>query len=105
MREAQTLPSRSKKIHRNLIVFLFLVATVDILFKTIITITNLITIRMDENVQELNKAQLKPFLMRIWGQVGRTKCLYDDMRIYEGMRISEHLLWYKHMRIYEDKDE
>ena len=33
-------------------------------------------------VQELNKAQLKPFLMRIWGQVGCTKLSNEDEIIY-----------------------
>ena len=63
------------------VVIVIICATIVVIFKTInITIisspsSSPTLIIMDDYEQELNKAQLKPFLMRIWGQVG------GDMRI------------------------
>ena len=69
------------KIFLVLVVIVINFATIVVIFKTInITIisspsSSPTLIIMDDYEQELNKAQLKPFLMRIWGQVG------GDMRI------------------------
>ena len=71
------------KITKSLLMFigiivLVLVVIIIIFATTVIIFKTTTIIMMGKYVQELNKAQLKPFLMRIWGQVGRTELSNED---------------------------
>ena len=62
-----------------IIIIIIVVIMIIIVVITVIIIIVIIIIVVNIIMQELNKAQLKPFLMRIWGQVADMFDMEDNI--------------------------